>query len=90
MAFGAIDAIHSKGLKVPGDISVMGFDDIPTAAGVFPTLSTMRQPLPEMAARAVGEVVQMIEGAPPASKKIAFPMALVVRNSTGPAPAVAA
>eukprot|EP01030_Chromulinospumella_sphaerica_P027186 gene27186-27425_t len=31
MAFGAIDAIHSKGLKVPGDISVMGFDDIPTA-----------------------------------------------------------
>ena len=51
MAFGAIDAIHSKGLKVPGDISVMGFDDIPTAAGKFPTLSTMRQPLQEMAAR---------------------------------------
>lgn len=86
MAFGAIDAVHSKGLKVPGDISVMGFDDIPTAAGKFPTLSTMRQPLQEMAARAVGEVVQMIQGAPAASKKLAFPMELVVRNSTGPAP----
>jgi LacI family transcriptional regulator len=66
----------------------MGFDDIPTAAGKFPTLSTMRQPLKDMAARAVDEVVQMIQGEPAASKKIAFPMELVVRNSTGPAPSV--
>jgi LacI family transcriptional regulator len=87
MAFGAIDAIHSRGLEVPAHISVIGFDDIPTASGVFPTLSTMRQPLARMAACAVGELVAMIDGAPVASRKLAFAMELVVRNSTGPAPA---
>lgn len=89
MAFGAIDAIHSRGLRVPDDISVMGFDDIPTASGVFPTLSTMRQPLAEMAARAVGALLEQIEGAPATAAKFAFPMALVVRNSTGQVPPAA-
>ncbi|MFZ6757434.1 LacI family DNA-binding transcriptional regulator [Undibacterium sp. Ji50W] len=84
MAFGAIDAISSKGLKVPDDVSVIGFDDIPTASYVFPTLTTMRQPFIEMANRAVSEVVEIIQGREIKAAKIAFPMDIVIRNSTAP------
>lgn len=86
MAFGAIDAAHSRGIDVPEQMSVMGFDDIPTAAGVFPPLTTMRQPVSAMAASAVGEVIALIQGGEVKAKRIAFPLELVVRKSTGPVP----
>lgn len=86
MAFGAIDAINSKGLRVPDDVSVIGFDDIPTASSVFPTLTTIRQPFVAMAARAVSEVVGLIQGREVNAAKIAFPTEIIIRNSTGPAP----
>jgi LacI family transcriptional regulator len=84
MAFGAIDAIASRRLQVPGDVSVVGFDDIPTASYVFPRLTSMRPPYEALAARAVREVVDMIEGRPPAAMRIPFSTELVVRDSTGP------
>jgi LacI family transcriptional regulator len=84
MGFGAIDAIHSRGLDVPADISVIGFDDIPTSSFVFPPLTTMRQPHAEMAERAVNELVALIQGGEIEAKRIGFPMDLVVRGSTGP------
>ncbi|MEO7494423.1 MAG: LacI family DNA-binding transcriptional regulator [Massilia sp.] len=87
MAFGALDAINSRGLKVPDDISVIGFDDIPTSSHVFPTLTTMRQPFADMASRAVSEVVAIIQGREMNPARIAFPMQIVIRNSTGPVPA---
>jgi LacI family transcriptional regulator len=87
MAFGAIDAVNSRGLKVPGDISVIGFDDIPTSGYVFPKLTTIRQPFGAIAARAVAELVDLIQGREPAAARIAFPTELVIRSSTGPAPA---
>jgi LacI family transcriptional regulator len=86
MAFGAIDAINSRGLRVPDDISVIGFDDIPTASCVFPKLTTMHQPFDAIAAYAVREVVDMIGGRTAGPARIAFPAKLVVRGSTGPAP----
>ena len=60
MAFGAMDAISDAGLKVPDDLSVVGFDDVIRAAVVFPKLTTVRQPLNEIAVRAVGELVGAI------------------------------
>jgi LacI family transcriptional regulator len=84
MAFGAIDAIHSQGLRVPDDISVIGFDDIATSSHIHPPLTTMRQPLAELSACAVRELVALIEGHEHAAKKIALPLELVVRQSTGP------
>lgn len=84
MAFGAIDAIHSKGLRVPDQVSVIGFDDIATSSYVYPPLTTMRQPLAELSACATGELVALIEGRDVKEKKIAFPLELVVRQSTGP------
>ena len=84
MAFGAMDAISSRGLRVPDDVSVVGFDDIPTANCVFPKLTTVRQPLTAIATCAVREVVGIIEGRPLAPARIGFPARLVVRDSTGP------
>ncbi len=86
MAYGAIDAAHSRGLKVPADLSVIGFDDIPLSSHIFPPLTTMRQPLAELTARAVSDVVAQIQGLDVAPVKTAFPMELVIRQSTGPAP----
>lgn len=84
MAFGAFDAIASRGLKVPDDVSVIGFDDIPTSSYVFPKLTTMRQPFVAMAKCAVNEVVARIQGRESVPAKVAFPLELVVRQSTAP------
>jgi LacI family transcriptional regulator len=89
MAYGAIDAVHSRGLRVPQDVSVIGFDDIPLSSHVFPPLTTMRQPLAALAARAVGDVVALIQGGDAVPARSAFPMELVIRQSTGRAPAAA-
>jgi LacI family transcriptional regulator len=86
MAYGAIDAVHSMGMKVPADVSVVGFDDIPNSSHSFPPLTTMRQPMEDMAVRAVSELVELIQGRDIDGRKIAFPLELMVRESTGPAP----
>ena len=84
MAFGAIDAIHSKGLRVPDDISVVGFDDIATSSHIHPPLTTIRQPLDELSACTVNELVALIEGRGVEAKRIPIALELVVRKSTGP------
>lgn len=87
MAIGAMDAIKSLGLSVPEDVSVMGFDDIPTSNYVFPKLTTMRPPYDAMSERAVTEVLALIGGAEITPARIRFPMELVTRDSTAaPAP----
>lgn len=84
MAFGAIDAIHSKGLRVPDDISVVGFDDIATSSFIHPPLTTVRQPLAALSASAVQALMGLIEGQPVHGHKTTVPLELVVRKSTGP------
>lgn len=85
MAFGAIDAIASRGLKVPQHVSVVGFDDIPTANYVFPRLTSIHQPFEAMGERAVAELVALIEGATPGPARIVFPTSLTRRDSTAAA-----
>lgn len=84
MAFGAIDAAHSKGLSVPEDLSVVGFDDIAISSHIHPPLTTMRQPLRELSATAVSELMALIEGKGVEATKVALPLELVIRQSTGP------
>jgi LacI family transcriptional regulator len=84
MAFGAIDAVHSQGLRVPDDISVVGFDDIATASYIHPPLTSLRQPLAELSACAVDELLAVIGGQAVQARKITFPLQLIVRKSTGP------
>jgi LacI family transcriptional regulator len=81
-AFGAIEAIKEHGLRVPNDISVIGFDDIPMASQVFPPLTTVRQPLAEMGVAAVRMMIAKLRGVEPPSNRITLPTELVVRETT--------
>ena len=81
MAFGAIEAIHAAGLRVPEDLAVVGFDDPPMAAETYPPLTTIRQPLYEMGRMAAQMVVSLIEGKDVVSRQIELPTRLVVRQS---------
>jgi DNA-binding LacI/PurR family transcriptional regulator len=85
-AIGAIRAFQEHGLRVPQDISVMGFDDIPGAAFHMPSLTTVRQPLVRMGQVAAQTLVDRIEGKQEYPAEIAIEPDLVVRESTGPAP----
>jgi LacI family transcriptional regulator len=84
-AIGAIRAIHEQGLRVPQDISVMGFDDIPGAAFHTPSLTTVRQPLKRMGEVAAQSLLERIEGKKEYPSEIAIEPELVVRESTAKA-----
>ena len=89
-AIGAIWAFQEAGLVVPRDISVVGFDDIPSAAFNTPSLTTVRQPLLRMGNIAAKTVIDQIEGNAEYLAEIAIEPEFVVRASTGRAPLVAA
>ncbi|OZB84349.1 LacI family DNA-binding transcriptional regulator [Microbacterium sp. 13-71-7] len=72
-----------RGLRVPDDLSVVGFDDVPEAAAHTPQLTTVRQPLAEMGAAAVNLLLAMLDGAP--REHVRMPAELIVRNSTAAA-----
>jgi len=81
MAFAAMRAIHEAGLRVPEDVAVVGFDDIPSAATVKPALTTMRQPIHRMGSAAAEMLVDMIEHPSPQPRRVVFPTQLVIRSS---------
>ncbi|WP_405554387.1 LacI family DNA-binding transcriptional regulator [Streptomyces canus] len=84
MALGVYEALAERGLRVPDDISVMGFDDLPEARWTTPALTTVRQPLSEMAATALRLLVLMMEGDRPESTRTELSTRLVERASTAP------
>jgi LacI family transcriptional regulator len=84
-AIGAIWAFQEAGLRVPDDVSVVGFDDIPSAAFNSPGLTTVRQPLQRMGQIAAKTVIDLIEGRGVYVTEIAIDPEFVVRASTGPA-----
>ena len=87
-AIGAIRAIHEYGLRVPQDISVIGFDDIASAAYQHPGLTTVRQPLRQMGRRAAEIVLKRIDAKEEnVANEIVFEPELIVRGTTGPAKA---
>ncbi len=83
-AMGAITALHEAGLHVPRDVSVVGFDDIPTAATMRPGLTTVRQPLREMGQNAAAHLLRLIRegGAKPQQRSILVSPTFVKRHST--------
>jgi LacI family transcriptional regulator len=85
-AIGAIRALLEQGLRVPQDISVLGFDDIPGAAFHTPSLTTVRQPLNRMGEVAAQTLLDRIEGKKEYPSEIAIEPELVVRESTANAP----
>jgi len=81
MAIGGFEAIAEAGLRVPDDISVVGFDDLPEARWVNPQLTTVRQPLKEMAACATGMLVRLIHGETLDSQRMELATTLIERAS---------
>ena len=85
MAAGAIMAAHDLGLRVPGDVSIAGFDDSAIAKVVWPRVTTIHQPVFEMAQAATDMLVNMLEVRPHLDV-LDHPFTLVPRQSTGSAP----
>jgi DNA-binding LacI/PurR family transcriptional regulator len=83
-AIGAIWAFQEAGLRIPEDVSVVGFDDIPSAAFNSPGLTTVRQPLQRMGEIAAKTLIGQIEGNEEYVVEIAIEPEFVVRSSTGP------
>ncbi|SIM63219.1 LacI family DNA-binding transcriptional regulator [Micromonospora cremea] len=82
MAFGVYEAIRQRGLLVPGDVSVVGFDDLPEARWASPPLTTVRQPLVEMGRLAARTVLRLAQGEAIDSPRVELATELVVRDST--------
>ncbi len=87
MAAGVMKVAHERRLDIPRDLSIAGFDDMPIAARVWPQLTTVRQPLEEMALLAARQLIRRLRGeaAPKFNKLVGAE--LVIRQTTGPAPA---
>ncbi|MEV0090876.1 LacI family DNA-binding transcriptional regulator [Streptomyces sp. NPDC050738] len=81
-ALGTYRAAASLGLRIPEDLSVVGFDDLPFADWVTPRLTTVRTPLAEMTALAARMVLQLIAGESPPTTRVEVATELIVREST--------
>ena len=81
-AIATIESARTLGLRVPEDVSVVGFDNIPESALCTPPLTTVQQPIREMGNRAVTLLVRLINGEEPAETHITLGTELVVRQST--------
>jgi DNA-binding LacI/PurR family transcriptional regulator len=86
MAFGAVRAARRRGLAVPRDVSVVGFDDSPLIVFADPPLTTLRQPVEAMGQAAVHALLEAIGGTPAPHAEFVFLPELVVRGSTGAGP----
>jgi LacI family transcriptional regulator, galactose operon repressor len=84
LAIGAIQAARARGLRVPGDLSVVGFDDVEHATVVTPKLTTIRQPLAEMGRMAVSMLSRLLERQRFETLHVELGTRLVVRESTAP------
>lgn len=86
MAVGGLKALKKAGLKVPEDISVLGFDDIELASIIDPALSTLRQPRYQMGYLGMEKLIDKLEGRPKEvyEEDIIFELELIERESTGP------
>ena len=86
-ALGVYEAARQRGLRIPQDLSVVGFDDLPAARWVSPPLTTVRQPLADMGRVAAEMLGDLIEGIPLRSQRVELSTELIVRESTARLPA---
>jgi LacI family transcriptional regulator len=81
MAIAAMRAIGEAGLRIPEDIAVVGFDDIPPAATTKPPLTTVRQPIQRTGCVAAETLIDLIEHPDHQPRRIVLPTELVIRSS---------
>ncbi len=80
-AVGALNALRARGVSVPHEMSIVGFDDLEIAALVNPALTTVRQPLAQMGAFAATMLLQLVAGEDPAGNRVELATELIVRQS---------
>jgi LacI family transcriptional regulator len=85
-ALGVYEAARQHGLRVPQDLSIVGFDDLPVARWISPPLTTVRQPLTEMGHTAAAMLGDLIESKPLPTRRVELSTELIVRESTAPPP----
>lgn len=85
IAYGAIQAIYDRGLKIPQDISIAGFDDDFPSRYMYPPLTTMSLPAPILGERAATMILDLVEGTKIVEKRVLMPTSLAVRQSCAPA-----
>lgn len=83
-AFGVLSAARAAGLRVPQDLSVVGFDNVPEAAVAHPPLTTVDQQVEWAVRTSVSMLIDLVEGRTPASLRVIIPAHLVIRESTAP------
>jgi DNA-binding LacI/PurR family transcriptional regulator len=83
-AVGVYAAIRQRDLSVPRDLSVVGFDDVPMAQWISPALTTVRQPIADLAALAIRTLLAHVDGTEPLQGRVELSTTLVVRDSTAP------
>jgi LacI family xylobiose transport system transcriptional regulator len=83
-ALGLYEAARELGLAIPGDVSVVGFDDLPLARWISPPLTTVRQPLTEMAEAAARLVIDLSRGNEPSTLRVDLATRLIERASSAP------
>jgi DNA-binding LacI/PurR family transcriptional regulator len=85
-AMGALRAAKEKGYRVPEDISLVGFGDVPFSSLTDPPLTTVREPFREMGLEAAGMLLKIVHGKKLSSRHPVLPVQLVIRQSTAPPP----
>ncbi|MGP3966813.1 LacI family DNA-binding transcriptional regulator [Streptomyces sp. 6N223] len=83
-ALGVYQAAAEAGLRIPDDLSVIGFDDLPPAPWTIPPLTTIRQPLSQMATAAATMVMSIARGKEPPHNRVELATELIIRRSTAP------
>lgn len=81
MAMAAMDAVRERGMRIPEDISIIGFDDIPQASLIRPSLTTIRQPLEQMGRIAAQMLFEILRNPDHKYKRVELPTELIVRDS---------
>jgi LacI family transcriptional regulator len=83
MALGVMYTLAARGIEVPGQVAVVGFDDIPVARHLRPQLTTVRQPIQDLGATAFEILYSMISNGQPVSRDVVLPTRLILRESCG-------
>jgi LacI family transcriptional regulator len=86
VAIGALNAARARGLRIPDDLSIVGFDDTAQATIIRPQLTTVRQPLAELGRTGVSLLSRLIEGQRLDALRMELSTTLVIRDTTGPVP----
>jgi PAS domain S-box-containing protein len=82
MALGALEALQARGMRVPDEVAIVGFDDVIDVRAVTPSLTTVRQPLSEQGKQAVEKLLALLAGEPVPEGRV-LPTELVIRRSCG-------